>query len=365
LAALDGHGHLHLLDLDGAVRSVAVPREHGQLVVSPDGSWIATSHGPVIHLWKPDGSTIGVLHGHSEPVTCLSGSPDGRTLATSALDRSIRLWEISLASVDSPAPARTAVLSVATDGVDILSADATSIVRWRVGEQPEPVAPGRSATLSPDGRTYAYALGRGLEIGVIGDGPTCYVTARSGIRRLRLSCRTAVALYDDGVVQTWTLDGRYLAGFATGAAPDAGFAVSPDGSVVAIGGRPFRLFRTDGQLLVYLDFPFVRDAGFADDGTWLAAACSGRILIVGRDGTVLSSFPGNAHRVSCHAGAALVAAIDEDTVAVYDRHTGTRRAALRLGGAATDLCWLPDGSGVVVGGSAGVYVLDLHLDSDA
>jgi RNA polymerase sigma factor (sigma-70 family) len=49
-----------------------------------------------IHLWDLDtGKLIRVWDGHKERVTCVAVSPDGRSIVTGSLDRTLRLWDLA------------------------------------------------------------------------------------------------------------------------------------------------------------------------------------------------------------------------------------------------------------------------------
>jgi WD40 repeat protein len=69
-----------------------------RLAWSPDGALLASICGGFerqdydVHVWNRDGSQAGKWKGHTQPLTDLSWSPNGATLATGALDGTIRLW---------------------------------------------------------------------------------------------------------------------------------------------------------------------------------------------------------------------------------------------------------------------------------
>jgi len=90
---LPGHGRP--TPIEGHTNNVTA------LAVSRDGKFLATgSSDKTIRLWDLTPGTARlarVFQGHSEEVTTLAFSPDSKSLASGSNDQSIRLWKVSLA----------------------------------------------------------------------------------------------------------------------------------------------------------------------------------------------------------------------------------------------------------------------------
>jgi hypothetical protein len=59
---------------------------------SPDGTVVAVAHDNDVELWRPNGTLITALSGHTSTVESLVWAPDGKTLASGSGDGTIRLW---------------------------------------------------------------------------------------------------------------------------------------------------------------------------------------------------------------------------------------------------------------------------------
>lgn len=154
------------------------------LALSPDGKLLAAVEGHHVAVWAGDDLHLAaLLPGHESMVMAVAFSPDGKTLATSGADKTIRLWDLTA----SPPRQRDVLrghagavggLAFMPDGKTLVSADAEPPFSF---DRPSPVAalriwdisgsagreksavkldrPGRAFALAPDGKTLAAAVG--------------------------------------------------------------------------------------------------------------------------------------------------------------------------------------------------------------
>ena len=150
------------------------------LVLSPDGrALVYASPDHVLYLVSlPAMQLQAEFHGHTEPVTAASFSPQGDRLYTGSMDRSVRTWDLHgelLHTFEPPAadglPSEVMGLALTLDGkkmVVIPGAGAPGLWRQadqrRLGEYPGIISGaynGARAVFSPEGPLLAIGLAAG------------------------------------------------------------------------------------------------------------------------------------------------------------------------------------------------------------
>ncbi|WP_368963286.1 NB-ARC domain-containing protein [Parafrankia sp. FMc2] len=319
------------------------------LAAAADGSWAAagTQDGQ-IQLWDPrTGAGRVPLTGHSGHVDVLAAAPDSSWMASADGDGTVRIWDMATGLARASRDAvtgRSPALAVAPDSSWLAVGAADGTVRiW------DPTGGGELAVLA--GHTgWVSALAVAPDASWLASGAT------------------------DGTVRIWDpVGGRELRTLTGHTGWVSTLAVAPDASWLASGavdatvrvwdpatGRQLALLggHTDG----------VADLLVAPDGSWFAS--------VGRDRTLrvwnpfaLAAGPVLAGRGDTVSAAAVapdgrwIAAVGrEGTIRIWDPVGGDTVTMIRLNGPLHACTWAAGaaaGSQVIVGGSHGLYLLDL------
>ena len=259
--------------------------------ISRDSKFIAsTSVDKTIKLWRRDGTEIATLKGHQGIVRSVKFSPDGQFIASGSDDGTVKLWQ--------------------RNGTLLKTFQGHSAGIWTVA-------------FSPDGQTIASAS-------------------------------------MDKTVKLWNKDGKLLRTLQGHTAGVPSVAFSPDGQtiVTASGDKTVKLWNKDGKLLRTLrgHTSVLTAAAFSPDGQIVASASGDKtVKLWNKNGTLLRTLEGHSAVVSevvfSPDGQTLASASRDQTVKLWNLD-GTEWTTLRGHTAAIwGIAWSPDGSFIASAGA--------------
>ncbi|MEG5034303.1 WD40 domain-containing protein [Microcoleus sp. AT3-D2] len=259
--------------------------------ISRDSKFIAsTSVDKTIKLWRRDGTEIATLKGHQAIVRSVKFSPDGQFIVSGSDDGTVKLWQ--------------------RNGTLLKTFQGHTAGIWTVA-------------FSPDGQTIASAS-------------------------------------MDKTVKLWNKDGKLLRTLQGHTAGVPSVAFSPDGQtiVTASGDKTVKLWNKDGKLLRTLrgHTSVVSAAAFSPDGQIVASGSGDKtVKLWNKNGTLLRTLEGHSAVVSgvvfSPDGQTLASASRDQTVKLWNLD-GTERTTLRGHTAAIwGIAWSPDGSFIASAGA--------------
>ncbi len=225
------------------------------VAISPDGKTIASSgDDSTIKLWNlATGKQISSLNGYSQQVNVVAISPDGKTLVSGSNDNTIKIWNLAtrklIRTLDGHSDSVHA-LAISADSETLVSgSDDNTIKIWDLatGEQIRTLVGHtfwvRSLAISPDGLILAsgsfdktikiWNLTKGYSIRTL-EGNFQTVTAVA----ISPDGKTLASASRDRTIKLWNLvTGREIRTLAGHANTVTTVAFSADGKIIASGSR--------------------------------------------------------------------------------------------------------------------------------
>ncbi|MGV4926691.1 hypothetical protein K2224_33610 (plasmid) [Streptomyces sp. BHT-5-2] len=361
------------------------------VAIAPDGTWLATTGGNTAQIWNPAiGQGTAPLTGYSLPVTTVVVTPKGTWLASYGYDGRVRVWDQATGQeIACLAEAWAQVEAIASDGTWLATIHYDTVQIWDSATGKETArltghtGPVNGVAIAPDGTWLATT----------GNDKTVRIWDRTtGKEIARLTGHTGpvngVAIAPDGTwlattskdgtVRIWDrANGRETARFPGATVSTGPVAIAPDGAWFATTSDTgtVRIWdRATGQETVHVTgHPgWVHVAAIAPDGTWFATTGGYNATVwiwdraTGQEIACLVGHTGRVTRVALSPdGAWLATASDDGTVRVWDPKSGRAITMMRTDGILYACAWTPDGLGVVVGGTRGVYVYEFHRGTSA
>ncbi|BAZ80247.1 serine/threonine protein kinase with WD-40 repeats [Sphaerospermopsis kisseleviana NIES-73] len=280
---------------------------HSNLVTSvaysPDGKTLASGGDKTIKLWAvKTGNLLQTFTGHSNLVTSVAYSPDGQTLASASNDNTIKLWAVKTGN---------------------LLHTFTGHSYW-VG----------SVAYSPDGQTLASASNDNtIKLWAVKTGNLLHTfTGHSywvGSVAYSPDGQTLASASNDNTIKLWDVKtGNLLHTFVGHSNSVWSVAYSPDGQTLASGSRDNTIklweVKTGNLLQIFTGhFHWVTSVAYSPDGQTLASASNDTTIKLWevKTGNLLQIFTGHSHWVTSVAyspdGQTLASGSGDKTIKIW------------------------------------------------
>lgn len=270
---------------------------------------ILTSLGEAVY-WTRERNR---LQGHEDVVQNVSFSPDGKILATTSYDKTVKLWELNGTLITTLKGHTEAVMSVAfsSKSKTIASVDLGGTVRlWQrdgslIGSFKTHPSFVFSVAFSPDGQTIATASrDKTAKLWRVNGQPITTLTGHSdSVLQVRFSPNgnRIVTISRDKTVKLWERNGKPLPTRSAhnGIVKSADF--SPDSQILATASldKTVKLWNQQGQVITTLNHPEeVWSVSFSSDGQTLATgSADGIVRLWRRDGKLLDTWAGHEGQI--------------------------------------------------------------------
>ena len=276
-----------------------------RVTFSPDGKQLATTSADnTVKIWSVDGKELQTLKGHSKFVISVAFSPDGKQLATASADNTVKIWSVDGRELQTLKGHNGIVFSVAfsPDGKQLVTASSDKTIKlWSI-----------------DGKELqTFNVNRELKDFDIGIGIVIF--SQDGKQ---------LAINDDNnTVKLWSIEGKELQSFKVHSSEILDIVFSGDGKQLTTFSKyddTLKIWRIEGKELPTLKghSSGIKSMVFSSDGKQLATASDdSTVKIWSIDGKELQSFKSRSSGiyriVFSPDGKKLAAASDNNTIEIW------------------------------------------------
>ncbi|MEA5464118.1 nSTAND1 domain-containing NTPase [Leptothoe sp. PORK10 BA2] len=335
---------------------------------SPDGRYLASSSDDgTLRLWDAHGKLLQVLRGHQGSVLDVAFSHDSQLLGSAGDDFTVRLWSVLEPITESVTQ---------EIGQDLTGETARDMTRETAGQCLH-ILTGHTGSVNSVAFSPTHKL-----IATASNDHTVRLWTQDGqwlktleghldwVRSVAFSAdgQHLVSAAEDGTLCLWTMEGELLQTMVSHGGWVLVAVFSPDGRYIVSGGDDhlIKLWNLNGELLHSLEGHqnWIRDLCFSPDGQRLMSASDDQNIHVwdlDGDGKPLDTLKGHRSSVlslDIHPqGSQLISASDDNTIRLWQLEPPSVPRLQGHHGIVWDVCWQPQGRRVVSAGADQTLVI--------
>lgn len=374
LAVAGANGTVKLLNFEGKRLQTFLGHTNSVLFldISPDGKTIVSSSmDKTLKIWNlEDGKLLQTFKGHDSTVTEIRFSSDGKIIASASEDNTVKIWNLDGMAVLKIFDGSTLSFSPKTQNIVSGCADGTlklwqrdGKLLWTLPAHNQSVI---KVSFSPDGKTIASASAdKNVKLWSL-DGTLLktIIGHNKGVTDISFSPdgKTIASASLDQTVKLWHLDGTLLKTLRGHSHVVTSVSFSPDGKTIASSSqdKTVKLWHLNGKLVNTISGhnKGVMGVSFSPNGKLIASASSDHTIRLWRlNGKLLRVLKGHTssiHRVKFSPSSKILASASLDgTVKLWSIDSEQSLKTLtRSSRSFSDLSFSPDGKMIAAAGAS-------------